>query len=404
MFHLWLTFRFLVKGKMFNITTLLSLIGMIVGVATLVITISVVSGVETLLRKAVIDVSGHIMLMKPGGESDPTRALNERLKKAVPSFQALTPFVHIEAIVARQGKINGVIVQGIDTNTVDSVLNIRNRVIEGQYNLSEINGVDAAMIGKELAKKLKLKLGDEFQVIMPKPSKINASSFSPITAKLKVSGILDLGKYEFNERLVVVSDLTAQNLASIGNVYSGVRIRLTDPDLVKEAGYQITTEMGHPYWVRDWFDSNYNYFSAVEIEKRVIFVVLSFMIVVACFNISSTLFVSVLKRYHDISILKTLGARQISLVKIFVLQGVMLGFIGSVVGLLVGIGLSQIVTRTAFAYVPAEIYKFDHLPVEYRMTDILAILLLSFVICFISTLIPALRGAKLKPIEGLKYE
>lgn len=404
MFHLWLTLRFLVKGRMFNITTLLSLLGLIVGVATLVITISVVSGVESLLRKAVIDVTGHIMLMKPGGESDPVKNLTPRLQKSVPSFEALTPFVHIEAIVARGGKINGVMVQGFDTATVDSVLNIRSHIIDGQFNLSEVNGVDGAVIGKVLAQKLKLKVGDEFQVVMPKPSKTDTSSFSPVAKKLNVTGILDLGKYEFNERLIVVSDLTAQTLAGVGNVYSGVRIRLKDPDLIKEAGFQITAELGHPYWVRDWFDANYNYFSAVEIEKLVIFVVLSFMIIVASFNISSTLFVTVLKRYQDISILKTLGARQVSLVKIFVLQGVMLGLIGSVVGLMVGIGFSQLVTRTAFAHVPAEIYKFDHLPVEYRVPDIIAILLVSFVICFISTLIPALRGAKLKPVEGLKYE
>src|SRR5690606_28076513 len=163
------------------------------------------------------------------------------------------------------------------------------------------------LIGKELAKKLNLKINDDFQVVMPKPSKMDASSFSPVALKLKVAGILDLGKFDFNERFIVISDLAAQNLANVGNRYSGVRIRLKDPELVKEAGFQITAELGHTYWVRDWFDANYNYFSAVAIEKIVIFVVLSFMIIVASFNISSTLFVNVLKRYQDVSILKTLG-------------------------------------------------------------------------------------------------
>jgi lipoprotein-releasing system permease protein len=183
-----------------------------------------------------------------------------------------------------------------------------------------------------------------------------------------------------------------------------VRVRLTAPEHSREAGFKISSELGQPYWSRDWFDSNYNFFSAIEIEKIVIFIVLSFMIIVASFNISSTLFVSVLKRYQDISILKTLGAKQVTIVKIFVLQGLFMGMFGSVLGLIVGISLSKFVSRSSIINIPPDIYKFDHLPVEFRLADLLLILLVSFVICLISTLIPALRGAKLNPIEGLKYE
>lgn len=404
MLQLWLTTKLLWKGKFFNWTTLLSLLGVVVGVATLVITMSVISGVESLLQKAVIDVTGHIMLMKPGGERDPMSSLAPRLKKAVPAVVAQTPFVHLEAVVARKGKINGIIIQGIDTSTVDGVLNLKSRVIEGEFNFNPIDGVDSCLIGKELARKMALKLGDEFQIVVPKPSKMDATTFSPVRSKFRVSGILDYGKYEFNERLVIISDLAAQTLAGVGNVYSGLRIRLKSKDDTRDAGYQITSELGHPYWIRDWFEANYNFFSAIAIEKSVIFVVLLFMVLVASFNISATLFVNVLKRYRDVSILKTLGARKWQLTQFFVIQGMILGVVGSFFGVLIGIAGGILVSRSSFIYIPAEIYKFDHLPVEFRVLDLVAIVTVTLVICFFSTLIPAIRGAKLNPVEGLRYE
>lgn len=404
MFQLWLTYRFLTRGRMFNITSVLALLGLMIGVSTLVLTMSVISGVETLLKGSVIDVTGHVMLMKPGGISDPINTVIPQLKKEVPSLRAATPFVHIEAVLARKGKINGVVIQGLDTSTVDDVLNLRSHVVQGQYNLNEINGVDAAIIGKEIAKKFELTVGDQFQVVMPRPSKTDSTSFAPIVAKFIVSGVMDLGKYEFNERFVVTSDLAAQNLAGVGNVYSGLRMRLSDADLSKEAGSQMLSTLGHPYWVRDWYDSNYNFFSAIEVEKYVIFWVLTFMVIVASFNISSTLFVMVLKKYSDVSVLKTLGATKAMMVRIFLLHGMALGILGSVLGVIMGVLLSQFVKYQNFLYIPAEVYKFDRLPVEYRIEDILLVLLASFVICFASVLIPAFRGAKLNPVEGLRYE
>lgn len=404
MLQFWLTLRLLWRGRFFNWTTLLTLAGVVVGVATLVITMSVISGVETLLQKAVIDVTGHIMLMKPGGETDPMKTLAPRVKKVVPSLVAMTPFVHLEAVVARKGKITGIIIQGVDTATVESVLNLRSRVIEGEFSLNPVNAVEGALIGKEFAKKMSLKIGDVFQIVMPKPSKVDSTSFAPTKATFHVNGILDLGKFEFNERLIIVSDLAAQNLAGIGNVYSGLRLKLSSDKATQDAGYQITGELGPPYWIRDWFESNYNFFSAIAIEKSVIFIVLLFMVLVASFNISSTLFVNVLKKFRDVSILKTLGATRFQLVRLFVFQGMVLGVMGSIFGVLVGMGLAELISHSNVVEIPAEVYKFDHLPVEFRILDIAAILVVTMLICFFSTLIPAIRGSRLNPVEGLRYE
>lgn len=404
MFQIWMTFRMLVRGRVFNLTTLLSLIGIILGVGTLVVTMAVISGVETLMRTAVVEVTGHLMLSKEGGEVAPQKNLIPQVRALLPELKAVSPFVRLEAVIARQGKVQGVIVEGLDTSTVDEVLRLRPRVIDGEYNVNPYDGRDQALIGKELARKFALKVGDELSLVVPRPSKIDSSSFSPTRASFRVAGILDLGKFEFNERLVIVNDLAAQNLAGIGNVYSGVRILLHDIDLTREAGVKLVSQLGTRYWVRDWFESNHNFFSAVASEKTVIFFVLLFMVLVASFNVSSTLFVGVLRRYREVSLLKAMGTRRGFLVRIFVFQGMVLAFLGTVLGVVLGMLTAKWISVANLIEIPADVYKFDHLPVEFRFEDIAAVLVSTFLVCLLSTLIPAWRGANLSPVEGLRYE
>lgn len=404
MFQLWLTSRLLLRGRVFNLTTMLSLVGIILGVGTLVVTMSVISGVETLMRTAVIDVTGHLMLSKQGGEVAPQQNLIPRVQKILPDAKAMSPFVRLEAIIAKSGRIQGVIVEGLDTETVDRVLNLKSRIIDGEYNVNPYQGQDQILIGKELAKNFELKVGDQLSLVVPRPPKTDSSSFQPTRSTFRISGILDLGKFEFNERLVVVNDLAAQNLAGIGNVYSGIRILLNDVSRTRPAGVELMTEMGSPYWVRDWFETNHNFFSAVANEKRVIFFVLLFMVLVASFNVSSTLFVGVLRRYRDVSLLKTMGTKSGFLVRIFVYQGMALAFIGTSIGLLLGIVVAKWISVANLIDIPAEVYKFDRLPVEFRFEDIAAVMVCTFVVCLLSTLIPAKRGASLSPVEGLRYE
>lgn len=404
MFQLWLTSKLLLRGRVFNLTTFLSLVGIVLGVGTLVVTMAVISGVETLMRTAVIDVTGHLMLSKQGGEVAPQKNLIPRVRQILPDLQAVSAFVRLEAVIAKKGRIQGVFVEGLDTSTVDSVLNLKSRVIQGEYNVNPFQGQDQALIGKELAKNFGLGIGDQLSLVVPRPPKTDSSSFQPTRASFRVSGILDLGKYEFNERLVIVNDLAAQELAGIGNVYSGVRILLKDVQKTRESGITLVSDLGSGYWVRDWFDSNYNFFSAVANEKRVIFFVLLFMVLVASFNVSSTLFVGVLRRYRDVSLLKTMGTRRSFLVQIFVLQGMALATLGTLVGVLVGMGVAKIVSSSNFIQIPAEVYKFDHLPIEFRIEDLAAVIVSTFLVCLLSTLIPAWRGANLSPVEGLRYE
>lgn len=403
-FKVWLVWRYIASGgKFLSWTSTLALFGMIIGVACLVISMAVVSGVQTMLKQSIVDVSGHILLMRPGAGIDDYPEVQQQIRKILPDVVALTPFVSTEAVLAHDGIIGGILIQGVEPETVEQVLNVRNRVIHGQFSFEKSEGVEPAMIGKVIAKKFALKVGDRFQLVMPK-ARPGTSSFSPKVETYFVSAILDLGKYEFNERYVIMNAKAAQSLADIGPVYTGVRIRILDQDLAREQSFRLSAQLGLPYWTKDWQEISYNFFSAVELEKRVIFVVLLFMVLVASFNISSVLFVNVLRRYSDISILKTIGMTKKFLIRLFVVQGLMIGMIGAGGGLLLGLAMSWLLAKATWLYIPAEIYKFDHLPVEFRIWDIVAILVATIFICFISTFAPARRGANLNAVEGLRYE
>lgn len=408
MFELWVTWRYMVRrrGQFFNLVSILAILGMALGVATLVVVMSVVSGFESTLKSAVIDVTGHILVIKRGEALDPLNEFEPRLRKLIPQIDSLTPFVHVEGIAAHKGKISSVVVEGFEPLSVEKTLRLSPRLISGKFTLGTGDELIAPVIvGSALAQKLNIHVGEELNIVQPKNAPtVKVLGFSSHLKKFIVAGIIDLGMYEYDSRFLLTSTRAAQELAGIGNVFTGVRIKLKDDREVRDASFKLTTELGLNYLVRDWLEINHNLFEAIKLEKVVIFIVLLFMTIAACFNISSTLFVSVLRRYGDISILKTLGATKKRLVRFFSFQGLLVGIMGSFLGLGLGSLVCLLVAKTNFIYIPAEIYHVHHLPVEMRTTDLMMIMAASFILCFLSTLAPALKGARLNPVEGLKYD
>lgn len=401
---LWITWRFL-KGTPRSVswTTWLAFVGMVLGVGCLVVSMSVVSGVQSLLKQSIIEVTGHILIMKPGEGFRDLGEVEAEIKKHLPELVAWTPFVHVEAVLAHEGTLSGVLLQGVDPATVESVLKLRPRIIEGALDWT-VTGEDVpAFVGKEIPKRFGLRLGDVFRVVVPK-AKSDSSGIVPRVRSFRLAGVLDFGKYEFNERTVIAESTYVQDVAGVGAAYTGLRVKVTDPDRARDLNIRLANDLGANYWIRDWQEVSQNYFSAVELEKLVIFVVLLLMVIVASFNISSTLYVSVLNRFQDMSIFLTMGARRSFLVKLFVSQGLFVGVIGVAAGLAFGVGLGELLKTATWLYVPAEIYKFDHLPIEYRATDWLGIVASSILITLLSTYGPARRGSRLSPVDGLRYE
>ena len=408
MFQLWMVWRYLKTGRrLFSLTTVLAILGMVIGVASLVVAMGVISGYQTTLKRSVIDIVGHLVVVKRGAKNqqNPQEIIDEVSSK-IKGMQAYSPYVTLDAALAHNKKMAGVIVQGVEPESVGKVLRLESRLVQGAFDFSSSDNIPSALVGKGIAKRFDLKIGDVFKVVMPIGDEFNTESFKPKLQRLRLKGILDIGRHDYDNRYIVTDLKSAQEFGNIGKYVSGFRIKLEDEDQAKVASYRINNELGYPYWTRSWTEVNHNLFEAVRIEKVVIFFVLLIMIIAASFNISTTLFVSVMKRFSDISILRTMGARKTMIVRLFAIQGLVVGFIGTILGFALGICACYgfLYMQNEWSLITGEIYKLDHLDVELRWTDFFIIFGVSMFICFLSTLAPAFRGARLTPSEGLHYE
>jgi len=385
----------------------MSLIGMVLGVASLTAAMGVVSGFESTLKTAVIDVFGHVQVVRRTDRS-PVRveAFLARVKEIAPETQWATPFLFLEGVVAGGGKISGVAIQGVDPKTVENVLHIRPRLIRGQFAFEPVDGHPVALVGKGLEKKFGLKVGESFKVVLPTPSRSDSTEFAPRVQTFVLGGVLDLGKAEYDDRYVVTDLVSAQRFADVGDGISGARLKLVEDKAAPAVATRLARELGSQYWTMDWFEVNKNLFDAIKIERVVIFFVILIMVIAASFNIASNLFINVLQKYSDISILRALGFSGRDVSRVFLLQGLFFGAIGTAAGLALGLLLCAgfVVLQKYVVLLPVDVYKIDHVGVELRAFDLAAIVVSALLICLISTLVPARRGAKLDPVEGLRYE
>ncbi len=407
-FHLWLVYRFLSGGRRrLSVPTIISLVGMALGVASLTVAMGVVSGFEDTLKTAIVDVFGDVMLVKKGDKPQVVEGITALVKKSTPEVRTYTPFAHLEGIMAGGGKVSGIVIEGVEPKTVEKVLNLRKRIIHGDFKFGRAEGdLPYAMVGKQLAKKYNLKIGDPFKGVLPSPSRSDSTEFQPRVMTFVLSGILDLGKAEYDDRMVVTDLAAAQKFAGAGDSFTGIRIKLDDSDKANAVARKLSLDLGASYYVSDWTEINKNLMRAAAIERIVIFIVISIIVLVASFNIASNLFVSVLKRYADISSLRAMGFASRDVKSIFMFQGLLFGVIGTAVGFILGLLLCVVfvVAQKYFVILPQETYKLDHIGISLRAIDMLAIFGVSVFICLISSFVPARKGASLDPVQGLRYE
>lgn len=385
---------------------MLSLVGMAVGVACLTVAMAVVSGYEATLKSAIVDVFGDVQVVRRGEKTQNIEAILSRIKEIAPEAQTFTPFVFIDGLVAGGGKLAAVSLQGIDSKSVEKVLQVRNRLIEGKFDFEPRGQMPTALVGKALAKKFSLHVGESFKIVIPSLSKSDSTNFSPKVQSYILNGILDLGKAEYDERTVMVDLHTAQTFAGIGENFSGIRIKLSEHSAAPAVSARLSRLLGAQYWVMDWTEVNRNLFEAVKIERVAIFFVILIMVIAASFNISSGLFVSVLQRYSDISIMRAMGFSRRDVMRVFMYQGLFFGVVGTVAGLILGclLGFAFVIAQKYIVLLPVEAYKLDHVGIEIRPWDAVIIVVTATMICLLSTIVPARRGSRLDPVEGLRYE
>jgi lipoprotein-releasing system permease protein len=344
-----------------------------------------------------------VVILNHRGTIDNYEEVIEKVR-AESEILALSPFVLGQVMVSAGKKGQGVYIRGIDPDREAQTTEIGKHLKEGSLNaLEPQEGVAGIILGSELAGRLGVFLNDTVSVLSP-TGEIGPLGMLPKVRKFRVAGIFDVGMFEYDSNLVIVSMKSAQEFFGLQDAVTGIEVKVSDiykADIIRD---RIQKTLGFPYHARDWMQMNKNLFSALKLEKFAMFVILVLIILVASFNIVSTLMMNVIEKQREIAILKTMGATNRGIMTIFLIQGSLIGIFGTVLGLLGGLLLSYIVNSYELIKLPPDIYYLSHLPVKLKVADLLAVCVSAILISFLSTLYPAWQASKLDPIEPLRYE
>lgn len=399
--NFWLAYRMLFsKQVLFGGSAPLSFLGLILGVAALVASMAVMSGYVETLKTAMTDITGDLQVVKHGKLVENWESFSKTLREKEPRIASMMRFGYAQAVLARKGQVSEVLFQGIEENEFKNVLHIENRVKQGKLAL----GADQVAIGSGLAKKYNVQVGEKIYLVVPLATPFGSSGFKRQSKVFTVTGIIDFGKNDWNQRLVLGDLKSLQQLTEIGDRFTGAFIKLRDRDSASEAGLNLSEHLGPGFSVMTWYDVNRNIFEAVVIERAVIFFVVLLIVIVAAFNISSTLYVFIRQKYSDIAILKTLGLSQRKIRMIFLSQGIIVGSLGTVIGIVLGYALcfGFMYLQEHYSLISGSVYKIDKILTEVRLVDLLVICVSTQVICLIATYFPAFKGSQLEVVEGLK--
>ena len=376
------------KEKFISIISLISILGVASGVAVLIIAMSIMSGFDKDIEEKMINSNAHIFVEHDYGIQPSPKILSEILD--TPHVTAASFYLHGQALIRSNENVAGVLVKGIDPDAEIKVSLLKSYIIKGSLNF----GDDGVVVGSELADRLKLKIGDKINLISPAQTK--GMSF-------KVCGIFTSGMYEYDMNYVYLNLPNAQALFAVDGLVSGIAVKTDDAFSVVTVKDALRKKFMPPFNVRTWMDLNKNLLAALKLEKTLIFLLLSLIIIIACLNIASTLIMTVLEKTKDIGILKAIGVSKTNIMAIFAIEGVMIGFLGTAIGVSVGLAVCWSLKTYNFIKLPV-IYYIDKLPVNMNIHDISMIVLLSMAITLIATLYPAYKASKLDTVEALRYE
>ena len=409
------------KQVFVSVITFISIGGILLGVAALIIVLAVMNGFESELRNKILGINSHIVLTEYGGPMQNPDAVIKEVEQ-VKGVIAATPFIYSQAMLKRSGDITGVVLRGLDPKTATKVIDLgkmeagslSSLTPEGRAALNagkNLEGLPGLIVGKEMAKNLGISLFDTVEIVTP----MGISTPMGMVPRIKpfvVVGVFDSGFFEYDATLAFTSLQDSQALMNMDNRVTGIEIKVDDIYEARAIAQLIVGKLGFPYWARDWMQMNKNLFAALKLEKRVMFIILALIVLVAAFNIICTLIMVVMEKNKDIAILKSMGATSNSIMRIFVLQGLIIGgvgtFLGSITGLTIAVNLSRIsqfVEKVlGIKILPSDVYYLSSLPSQVNYWDLVVIVIGSLLISFIATLYPSWNASRLDPAEALRYE
>ncbi|MBW2708754.1 MAG: lipoprotein-releasing ABC transporter permease subunit [Deltaproteobacteria bacterium] len=407
MFELFLGIRYLKakrKQRFISVITIISVLGVMVGVMALVVVLSVMNGFRSDLMSKILGVNSHVLVLNLSGTFNGYQQVAEKVKK-VDGVVAVTPFVYTQVMLNNAGRVSGAVLRGVDPKTAARVVNFDKMIKEGTLSsLSEAqNGIPSIIIGSELAKQIGAVPGSLVTVISPE-GKLTPLGRTPNTKRFKVTAIFDSGMYEYDASMVYISLKEAQRFLALGDSVTGLELKVKEVYQSDVIARNIQKTLGYPYWTKDWKLMNRSLFSALKLEKLTMFVILTMIVLVGALNIISTLVMVVMEKTRDVAILRAMGASARSIMSIFMFQGILVGVIGTIAGLLSGLGLCHLLSRYKFINLPSDVYYISKLPVQVSVSDVSIVAASAVVISFLATLYPAWYASKLNPVESFRYE
>ncbi|MCR5883190.1 lipoprotein-releasing ABC transporter permease subunit [Rhizobacter sp. J219] len=386
-----------------------SMLGIALGVAALIIVLSVMNGFQKEVRDRMLSVVAHVEVLEGQGAGLPDWRATAAKARENPQVVGAAPFVAAQALIARGDEMRGAVVRGISPNEEATVTDLAAqlkdstlaRLVPGQWGV---------VLGSELARQLGVRAGDNVTLLAP-GGQVTPAGVVPRLKQMTVVGTFDSGHYEYDSTLALIHLDDAQRLFRVEGP-TGVQLRLKDLHQAPTVAYELSAAMGSQLYVRDWTRTNRNWFAAVQLEKRLMFIILTLIVAVAAFNLVSTLVMTVTDKRADIAILRTLGASPRSIMAVFMVQGAASGVIGTLTGVLGGLLVAfNVGTIVPFierllqtSFLPGSVYLISQMPSEPQSADIVPITLISLLLAFVATLYPSWRASRVQPAEALRYE
>jgi lipoprotein-releasing system permease protein len=400
-----------------SLISIISVAGVAVGVMALIVVLAVMTGFTDSLREKILGINSHIVVQRLGNGITDYKGLSQEILQEN-GVMAATPYTYSQTMLSAPDASSGAVIRGIDPTTANDVLSLNSQLAKGR--VSDLNNgslspgdsktdklpsrvLPGIILGKELAKNLHVGINDNIRLFSPS-GPLTPMGVIPKIKTCRVVGIFDTGMYEYDSSLAYISLTAAQDFLELGNNVHGLELKVDDIYKASEIAAKLEEKLGFGYNVKDWISMNQNLFSALKLEKTAMFIILALIVLVAAFNIISTLIMVVMSKGKDIAILKSMGATSRGIMRIFVYEGLIIGLTGTVIGVIGGLAICKVLSKYQFIKLPSDVYPITTLPIKVLPMDVTLVAISAALITLLATIYPSWQASKIDPAVALRYE